>query len=83
MEPSGRNQWQPVANGKARKRLKQAQTVVTGCDQLPEGAHRKEEVDHSQQARRPSSSGWAGRCLGRHQYDYTPTTQVLPASSRS
>ena len=47
MEPSGRNQWQSVANGRARKRLEQAKTVATGCDQLPIGAHGKEGVDGS------------------------------------
>ncbi len=47
MEPSGRNQWQPVANAQAPKRLKQAKTVATGCDQLPIGAHGKEGVDGS------------------------------------
>ena len=30
---------------RSRKRLKQAKTVATGCDQLPIGAHGKEEVD--------------------------------------
>ncbi len=34
MEPSGRNPWQPVANGGMRKRLKQAKTVAVGCDRL-------------------------------------------------
>jgi hypothetical protein len=47
MEPSGRNQWQPVANVGARKRQKQAKTVATGCHQLPIGAHGKEGVDGS------------------------------------
>ena len=47
MEPSGRNPWQPVANGGTRKRLKQAKTVAVGCDQLPIGAHGKEGVDGS------------------------------------
>jgi hypothetical protein len=35
MEPSGRNWWQPVANGRAPKWLKQAKTVATGCGPLP------------------------------------------------
>jgi hypothetical protein len=47
MEPSGRNQWQPVANRNAAKRLKQAKIVATGCDRLPIGAHGKEGVDGS------------------------------------
>jgi hypothetical protein len=47
MEPSGRNQWQPVANGATAKRLKQAKTVAAGCDQLPIGAHGGEGVDGS------------------------------------
>src|SRR6266536_5068613 len=41
MEPSGRNQWQPLANGKAPKTARTSQTVATGCDRLPFGAHRK------------------------------------------
>src|SRR6266508_5678110 len=47
MEQSGRNRWQLVATGDARKRLQQAKTVATGCDQLPIGAHGKEGVDGS------------------------------------
>jgi hypothetical protein len=41
MEPSGRNQWQPVAMTRRRKRLKQPKTVAVGCDQLPESFHGK------------------------------------------
>jgi hypothetical protein len=47
MEPSGRNELQPVAKGRPAKRLKEAETVATGCDQLPIGAHGKEGVDGS------------------------------------
>src|SRR6266508_6371999 len=47
MEQSGRNRWQLVATGDARKRLGQAKTVAVGCDQLPIGAHGKEGVDGS------------------------------------
>src|SRR6266508_3551143 len=47
MEQSGRNRWQLVATGDARKRLQQAKTVAVGCDQLPIGAHGKEGVDGS------------------------------------
>jgi hypothetical protein len=47
MEPSGRNQWQPVANARSLKRQKQAETVAVGCDQLPFAAHGKEGVDGS------------------------------------
>jgi hypothetical protein len=47
MEPSGRNQWQPVANRKTRKRRNQAKTVATGCDQLPWDLDGKEGVDGS------------------------------------
>lgn len=39
---TGGNRWQM---GTPRKRLQQAETVATGCDQLPIGAHGKEEVD--------------------------------------
>jgi hypothetical protein len=31
MEQSGRNWWQPVANGRKRTPLKQAKTVALGC----------------------------------------------------
>jgi len=42
MEPSGRNQWQPVANAPSLKTAeKQAKTVAVACDQLPFGAHGK------------------------------------------
>jgi hypothetical protein len=47
MEQSGRNQWQLVANGKALERLKQAEIVATGCDQLRPGLDGKEGVDGS------------------------------------
>jgi hypothetical protein len=47
MEPSGRNQWQPVANRRPRKRRNQAKTVATGCDQLPWDLDGKEGVDGS------------------------------------
>jgi hypothetical protein len=46
MEPRGCNRWQPVANQASRKRLKSAETA-TGCHQLPESFHGKEEVDRS------------------------------------
>jgi hypothetical protein len=47
MEPSGRNRWQPVANGSAPKRLKQAdrQPVATYGNGF--GVHGKEEVNVS------------------------------------
>jgi hypothetical protein len=35
------NRWQI---GRPRKRLKQAKTVATGCDQLPQNLDGKEEV---------------------------------------
>jgi hypothetical protein len=47
MEPSGRNQWQPVANRKTRKRRNQAKPVATGCDQSPWDLDGKEGVDGS------------------------------------
>jgi hypothetical protein len=47
MEPSGRNRSQPVANGRAQKRPKQAdrQPVATHGNRF--GAHGKEGVDGS------------------------------------
>ena len=47
MEPSGRNQWQPVANARDVKTAPTSQSVATGCDQLPIAAHGKEGVDGS------------------------------------
>jgi hypothetical protein len=41
MEPSGRNWWQPVANGGSRERLRQAKSVAVGCDPLPESLVRR------------------------------------------
>jgi hypothetical protein len=38
------NRWQM---GTPRKRLKQAETVAIGCDQLPQGPHGKEGVSGS------------------------------------
>jgi hypothetical protein len=35
MKPSGRNEWQSVANGTAAKRLQTRKTVAVGCDRLP------------------------------------------------
>jgi hypothetical protein len=41
MEPSRRNQWQPVANGTALKTAHSSETLAVGCDQLPESFHGK------------------------------------------
>jgi hypothetical protein len=46
MEPSGRNQWQPVANARPRKSPETGKSVAIGCDQLPLN-HGKEGVDGS------------------------------------
>jgi hypothetical protein len=46
MEPSGRNRWQPVANGKAQRRLKRAKTLAMGCHQLPETIGGKDDGAH-------------------------------------
>jgi hypothetical protein len=45
MEQSGRNRWQPVANGIAPKTARTSQTVAMGCDQLPGPQNGKEGVD--------------------------------------
>jgi hypothetical protein len=47
MEPSGRNPWQPVANGTRPKAAQLAKTVAVGCNRLPITAHGKEGVDGS------------------------------------
>jgi hypothetical protein len=53
MEPSGRNQWQPVANGPVAEGPESGKTVAVGCDRLPPGPHGKEEVDHLQENGQP------------------------------
>src|SRR5512133_518842 len=40
---TGGSWWQMVT---PRKRLQQAKTIATGCDQLPIGSHGKERVCH-------------------------------------
>jgi hypothetical protein len=55
MEPSGRNRWQPEANGMAPKRLRQAKTVAVGCDQF----HGKKGVSGSS-----PEEGFAMKLLG-------------------
>jgi hypothetical protein len=47
MEPRGCNPAQPESNDKARKAQKQAKSVATGCQRLPEKFHGKEGVDGS------------------------------------
>jgi AAA domain, putative AbiEii toxin, Type IV TA system len=47
MEQSGRNRWQPVANGPSRKRLKSARTAAVDRHRLLIAAHGKEGVDGS------------------------------------
>ena len=47
MEPSGRNPRQPVANARARKRRKQADTQPVATHRNRFGAHGKEGVDGS------------------------------------
>jgi hypothetical protein len=47
MEPTGRNPWQPVANGTAARTAQTGETVAAACDRLPETFHGKEGVDGS------------------------------------
>ena len=47
MEPSGRNWWQRVAREKAKKSLKQAETVAIRSGRLPPNLDGKEGVDGS------------------------------------
>jgi hypothetical protein len=47
MEPSGRNRWQPVADGMTPRTAQAAQIVAVGCDRLPESFDGKEGVDGS------------------------------------
>jgi hypothetical protein len=47
MEPSGRNRWQPVANGTPQKPLKQADPQPVATHGNGFGAHGKEGVDGS------------------------------------
>jgi hypothetical protein len=66
MEPSGRNPWQPVANGTAARTAQQAKTAAAGCDRLPETFHGQA---NSVIARPPHAvvylAGLAGRGPGR------------------
>ena len=47
MEPGGRNQWQPVANGTAAKTARKAKPVAVGCDPLPLNVDGKEGANVS------------------------------------
>jgi hypothetical protein len=47
MGPSGRNQWQPVANGAAPKTAQTREIVAVDCQRLPPRLHGKEGVDGS------------------------------------
>jgi len=81
MEPSGRNQWQPVANVQAPKTAETSQTVATGCDHLPFGAHGKEGVDGSS----PSEGFTKGPANGfslprRHTYIARASLNLSPRS---
>jgi hypothetical protein len=82
MEPSGRNQWQSVANGNAQKRLKQAKTVAVGCDRLPIGAHGKEGVDGSSPSeglpKMPATGHLSSHVLTTH--GYTAGTFLVTAT---
>ena len=59
------NRWQM---GTPRKRLQQAKTVATGCDQLPIGAHGKEGVDGSSRSeglrQKPCKWAYSVACTG-------------------
>ena len=60
-DATGGNRWQIR---RARKWLKQAETVAAGCDQLPGGPDGKEGVDGSSpsegSAKSPHSGGFCG-----------------------
>jgi hypothetical protein len=47
MEPSGRNWWQPVANGRAPRTAQSSENRCRGLHQSPELFHGKEGVDGS------------------------------------
>ena len=47
MEPSGRKQWQPVADAPAAKPQEQAKSVAVGCEPLPLNLDGKDGVDGS------------------------------------
>ena len=47
MEPSGRNQWQPLADANEAGIAKQVKTVAVSCAQLPIGPHGTEGVGGS------------------------------------
>jgi hypothetical protein len=58
MEPSGRNQWQPVADAVAAKPQEQAKSVAVGCEPLPLNLDGKEGVNPGLE-RCSAGSNWA------------------------
>jgi hypothetical protein len=58
MEPSGRNQWQPVADAPAAKPQAQAKSVAVGCEPLPLNLDGKEGVNPGLE-RCSAGSNWA------------------------
>jgi hypothetical protein len=67
MEPSGRIQWQPVADAPAAKPQEQAKSVPVGCEPLPLNLDGKEGIDGSS----PSKA-----------FTETPANRVLSLSSQ-
>jgi hypothetical protein len=66
MEPSGRNQWQPVANRSAAETAKKGQSVAPGCDWLPRPSNGKEGVSGSSpEEGLPKAPANAGLLLSR------------------
>ena len=82
MEPSGRNRWQPVANGTPQKPPKQAepQPVATHGNRF--GAHGKEGVNGSSplEGFRNSLQNAEFRSFGRQHFDFegAPGVHLLP-----
>jgi hypothetical protein len=60
MEPSGRNRWQPVANGTPRKRLEQADRQPVATQGNGSGAHGKEGVDGSSPSEGSAKAPYVG-----------------------
>jgi hypothetical protein len=63
MEPSGRNRWQPVANGTPQKPLKQADPQPVATHGNGFGAHGKEGVDGSSSSEGSARARTSGPCV--------------------
>jgi hypothetical protein len=74
MEPSGRNQWQPVANARSLKSAETSQNRLPWvCDRLPFGAHGKERIDGSSPSEGYRKGQQMAFFVALTHYGYVPT----------